>query len=288
MPIDVNSTLEPSTSEQMDFAPQPTELGLRNAALQLGDTLAATREIWRSLPPLHWLALVGSVKPGAQVLAEHPSRTGPNGQKLPVICLQYVGKGRVLFHAVDSTWRWRFRVGDRYFARYWLQTLRFLARSKLLSQEESSLLVDKQEYELGELVALSLKLGERELPGLQDGGPTVLIQPDNAAESKLVLSVDPSSPNSFSGSFAADEVGSYTISLADSGADAEVVLARFSVTSLPGELANTQMDRPALTALAETTHGGFFTSDDVEDLWQQLPRGSADPAGDRIRGELVE
>ena len=52
---------------------------------------------------------------------------------MPVICFQFVGPGRVLFHAIDSTWRWRLGAGDTYFARYWVQTIRFLARGKLTS-----------------------------------------------------------------------------------------------------------------------------------------------------------
>ena len=49
---------------------------------------------------------------------------------------QIVGSGKTMFHAVDDTWCWRFRVGDRYFGRFWTQTVRFLARSKILGPEE--------------------------------------------------------------------------------------------------------------------------------------------------------
>ena len=42
-------------------------------------------------------------------------------------------RGKVWFHATDSTWRWRIGVGDVYFARYWVQTIRYLARGKLMS-----------------------------------------------------------------------------------------------------------------------------------------------------------
>ena len=35
------------------------------------------------------------LKPGVRVLAEHPTRTGPDGRRLPVFVLQYVGAGKV-------------------------------------------------------------------------------------------------------------------------------------------------------------------------------------------------
>ena len=38
------------------------------------------------------------------------------GLPLPIVCLQFVGAGKVVFHATDETHRWRFRVGDIYFA----------------------------------------------------------------------------------------------------------------------------------------------------------------------------
>ena len=44
----------------------------------------------------------------------------------------FVGAGKGMFHAFDDTWRWRFRAGDKYFGRFWVQTVRFLARSKLV------------------------------------------------------------------------------------------------------------------------------------------------------------
>ena len=46
------------------------------------------------------------------------------------ILYQFVGAGKAMFHAFDDTWRWRFRAGDRYFGRFWVQTIRFLARSQ--------------------------------------------------------------------------------------------------------------------------------------------------------------
>ncbi len=43
--------------------------------------------IWKNLPPLYWLLEIPELKPGVRVLAEHPTRTGPDGRRLPVILL---------------------------------------------------------------------------------------------------------------------------------------------------------------------------------------------------------
>ena len=91
--------------------------------MQLGDSPTDAQQIWSKLAPLYWLVPIDQLKPGAQVLAE--------GQGKPAICFQYFGAGRVLFHAIDSTWRWRAGGSDNYFARYWVQMIRFLAHGKL-------------------------------------------------------------------------------------------------------------------------------------------------------------
>ena len=89
------------------------------------------------------------------MLAEHPTRVGRDGRRLPVIVMQYVGAGKVLFHATDETWRWRRRVGDVYFARYWIQTIRYLSRGKLADgQRSAELTTDRREYHPGDPVRL--------------------------------------------------------------------------------------------------------------------------------------
>ena len=95
------------------------------------------------MPSLYWMFEISKLKPAVRVLAEHASRSGDEGAKLPVICLQYVGAGKVLFHAIDATWRWRYRVGDVFFARYWVQTIRYLSRAKLLGKDRSADIDDR-------------------------------------------------------------------------------------------------------------------------------------------------
>ncbi|HJT31494.1 MAG TPA: VWA domain-containing protein, partial [Pirellulales bacterium] len=94
------------------FQLQPTELGLTGPTMQLGDTPAETIEIWRKLPSLYCFFEAPALKPAARVWAEHPLRGATDGRRLPLAAMQYVGSGKVVFHATDETWRWRFRVGD--------------------------------------------------------------------------------------------------------------------------------------------------------------------------------
>ncbi len=71
-----------------------------------------------------------------------------DGRKLPIVISQYVGAGQVLFQATDETYRWsRSTSGNEPFARYWLQSIRGLARAKLRAgRSNAELTLDQQRY----------------------------------------------------------------------------------------------------------------------------------------------
>ena len=73
----------------------------------------------------------------------------------------------------DDTWRWRFRVGDRYFGRFWIQTIRFLARSKLLGQRQAEIQTDRRRYQRGQPIQIRVRFPN---PGLAPGGGEVTVQ----------------------------------------------------------------------------------------------------------------
>jgi len=65
--------------------------------------------------------------------------------------------------------------------------------------------------------------------------------------------------------------------LSDPQLPGHLPVARFTVVTPPGEMARLAMDRAALTAAAETTHGKFYTIADAEHLADELPRGRRVP-----------
>ena len=264
------------------FVVQPTPLGLQSPAFQLGDKPAATEEVWRNLAPLYWLVDVGKVKPGAQVLAVGPA-DGPgshalrgNEQNTPIIVFQYVGPGRVLFHAIDSTWRWRSGAGDVYFARYWVQTIRFLARGKLSSGRGAQLATDRREYQHGEPVALRARFLD---PRLSPAGDEVAVLVNAAAQPRrrMTLHRNPAVDGVFEGTLADLGVGQYEVLLAEPQLPESPPATRFRVVARPGELARTEMDAAALSSAAEATRGTFYTIADADQLLEKLPEGRRVP-----------
>ena len=178
MPIDpATAALPPPESLEKDFRIEPTELGLTKPQMQLGDSLADTGEIWRTLPGLRWVLETQSLRPAAQVLAEHPARLTADGRKLPVFIYQIVGPGKVLFHATDETHLWRGRIGDKYFARYWVQAIRYLSRAKLLGDDKAArLATDRAKYRSGEPVRFQLRFIDERLVPAGDRKVTVMFE----------------------------------------------------------------------------------------------------------------
>jgi hypothetical protein len=258
------------------FVVQPTLLGLQAGPMQLGDSLAETEQIWRTLSPLYWLVMVARLKPAAQVWAEHPSHLTAQGRHLPVIVGEFFGAGKVLFHAIDSTWRWRVGVGDVYFSRYWVQAIRYLARGKLNTGRGAEITTDRREYRQGETVAVRTRfLDERLAPPGDE--VTLMIEAPGQARQQTVLHRSATMGSVFEGSLTGLREGTYELVLSEPQLPGHPPAARFSVVVPPGEMARLAMDRAALTAAAETTHGKFYTMADADRLADELPHGRRVP-----------
>jgi hypothetical protein len=258
------------------FLVRPTPPGLQAGPMQLGDAPAQTEKIWSSLSPLYWLAMVGRLKPAAQVWAEHPTHLTGDGRHLPVIVSEFFGAGKVLFHAVDSTWRWRVGVGDIYFARYWVQAIRYLARGKLNPRRGVEITTDRREYRQGETVTARARFMDPRLAPPADEAALIIESPGQPRQ-RLSLHRSASVGGMFEGALAGLAPGSYELTLSEPPLPGHPPTARFSVVAPPGEFARLAMDRAALTAAAETANGKFYTIQDADRLADQLPRGRRVP-----------
>lgn len=280
MPVELEGVARtrPATTAGDAFQVQPTELGLVSPTMQLGDTPEQTREIWAKLPPLYWMFESSQLKPGARVLAEHPVRTGSDGQRLPIICLQYVGAGKVLFHAVDETWRWRYRVGDVFFARYWVQTIRYLSRSKLLGKDRSAeLTTDRREYRQGEPVRLRVRFIDERLAPAGEDGVTLVVEQEGEQNRRLTLQRTTSNRGVFEGVLSDAPQGRFHAWLASPTLEGSAPSADFLVAAPPGEFERVQMDASELKRASGDTKGRFYTIATASKLRGDLPEGRQVP-----------
>jgi hypothetical protein len=279
-PIDLASVVTPGVGQTHDdgFVVQPTDLGLASPQMQLGDSTAETARIWQELPPLYWLLETQQVKPAARVLAEHPTKLTSDGRHVPVFVMQYVGAGKVLFHGTDDTWRWRFRVGDVLFARYWVQAVRYLSRSKLLGKDHAvELAADRREYRRGDAPRLRVRfIDERQAPA-EDDGVTVVLEREGQKNQRIRLQRNATSRGIFESTFGDAMVGKYHAWVATPTLEGQAPSADFLVVAPPGELERVQMDAEELKLAADETRGRFYRIGEVDGLLDDLPPGRQVP-----------
>jgi len=280
MPLDLGSARFPGREQLLTegYRVAPTELGLTTPPMQLGDTPAETESIWARLPELYWLLEIHDLKPAARVLAVDPRRTAHDGRPLPVICLQYVGAGKVLFHATDETWRWRRRVGDVFFARYWVQMIRYLSRSKLGSADRSATLVtDRRQYEQGEPVRLWVRFADERLAPAEDDGVTVVLEQRGQKTRRIPLRRAATARGTFQTTLSRLSAGEYHVWVALPTLEGQAPAADFAVKRPGGEFEQVRTDAAALRQAAETSRGQYYTFDMAERLIGDLPPGRQVP-----------
>jgi hypothetical protein len=128
-------------------------------------------KIWQELAPMYWWAEGYRPKPLAEVLAVHPKLKAEGnvgkGQddRHPLVVQLFMGAGRSMFFGFDESWRWRFRVDELRFNQFWIQAVRYLARSKLVRTELR--LEPQSHFEVGKPIKVTVRFPN---PSLVPGG----------------------------------------------------------------------------------------------------------------------
>jgi hypothetical protein len=202
-------------------------------------------------------------------LAVDPGRMIDNAPAV-VVAVERYGAGHTMVLTADTTWRWSrlMRVlgqSDTLFARFWSQTIRWLAGRKLDSQR-SPLVVstDKPDYEVGKQVAIRAVR--------QGGGAAADVRVEVVGEQGKAISVPVQSnsaePDAFTGSFYPSTGGRYQVLAALSGPAGPLANERteFLVHGSDLELANAAVQPEHLQAIANLTGGAYCAVENVASL----------------------
>lgn len=250
------------------------------ALFQLADTSEASRRIWQNLPPLYWF-LEAEPRRSAQVMVEAVDRKTSDGRAVPAILFQRAHRGMVLFHTTDETWRWRFRVGDFYFARYWVQALRFLSMSKG-SGRPVVVRVGRDEFDSGRPVPIEVRFqDERSAP--PDGKLHVIVESEGRPDQIVTLTQRHNLRSVYEAVVSGLPEGRYRVRLPSTfeppaGSDADsrntsILTDEFTVAPLRAEATPIEADHENLIAAAKAGNGEFYTLADAGRLFDRLPRG---------------
>ncbi len=284
LPIDRLRQIEASVQQEQGppsirgFHLTLTPEGDRQQFLQFDADREANEHIWDGLPGHSW-GLSGVAKPTATVFASLRDETGQGGldfeRRNAVIVHQHAGAGQVLWMGVDSTWRWRYRVGDQYHHRFWGQIARWAAKFRASAGNEHVRFgPEKTEIELGEDALLRASWNQRflnEFSDMQARAEFFPLNTGDAAEPILIIELDPTETRSFvhEGIATGLPAGEYRVELHVENADlgdepvsAELIVIERATT----ELAELAADRDLLQQIADATGGRLFFPDEVDEI----------------------
>jgi hypothetical protein len=224
------------------------------------------------------------------VLAVHPTlpaRRGPGSdesQLHPLAIQQFVGAGRVMFLGFDETWRWRFRENEVRFNQFWLQMVRYLARTRL---GRVDLHLDKQTpYRRNEPIRVTVRFPDDAPPPSQDTAIKIMIErnklrPTGEASPPQLLETQTLQLAKMKGSRATYEAlltrtpeGEYKFWLASPKVDGTRPLVESRVLPPPGEMDLLRMNRTEMEQAARESHGKFYTLAEADSLLDDLPSGT--------------
>lgn len=267
LPVDESARELQQVEQPFSFALTPD--GLRHPALVVTGELETDQRLWETLPQLRGVAATGGVKPGASVLARHPSGD-------VVLAVQAFGKGNVAVFTADTTWRWSRHARlsgapDTMYVRFWSQMIRWLARRDL--QEAGSALAistDRAVYERGRPIHVRVRRNPAHvLPGVSPEDTAaaqvaLLVRRPDGVETPVPLTQDPAMPDAWSGTYFADRGGRHELAarLIVAGSDAASEISEFVVQGSSLELDDPAPSPATLAQIARFTGGSYADIDD--------------------------
>jgi hypothetical protein len=279
---EINLTRAEGDSSPADrgFRLQLTPDADRHAMFQFDTDIFENRRIWSQLPGHLW-GLSGTARPGATVLATAHRPNEPSlesERENAMIVHQHYGFGQVLWIGIDSTWRWRHRVGDKYHHRFWTQLARWAARNKASAGNDFvRLLLQTSQLSVGDDAVIEVRWQKRFLDLNPDLKASIEIflesdTPDEKPFSSIELSPIGGSPLLFQARAVGLPSGTWTAKLAVQNANlgSEVSTSLYVSDPLTGELSDLSADRDLLIQLAEASGGELIMPHELQRIVELL------------------
>ena len=293
-PLDVRGNSGRGAPTSRGFRVTLTPDGSREPMLQFHIDQDENRQIWNGLPGHLW-GLIGTARPGATVWAHARLIDQDDGERMPLerertsalFVHQYFGLGQVVWIGLDSTWRWRYRVGDTYHHRFWGQLARWAARNKAVTRNEFVRFgVQATELDANTAAVIHARWRQTYLarhPGLEaraeiraaddpPGSPPVAVVPLVAVEGQPLL---------WSGRHAGLPPGEYLVQLEVNTPDLDtsnLSAQLFVHQGQTAELTDLTADRELLERIAQATGGRLVRPGEVADLPDEIERTTRDAA----------
>src|SRR5207253_112553 len=167
-----------------------TPEGMASTAVALEPSEQQTNTLWSVVRPMYQVPAITGLKGAVHTLLTLSRPVGGMKEPYPLICWQLDGKGKVMYIATDQLWRLRFKLGDKYHARFWGQTIQFLTLSRLMGDNSRvHLSANKKNYEVGQRISLFADVLNTSYEPIRAASYTLHLERDGGAKPEDKLDV---------------------------------------------------------------------------------------------------
>jgi len=222
LPIEFQSVKFPIDSDRrtQEFPVELTDAGKRSAMLALADTADENLKVWEKLPGFYWNYPIDKLRPGATVLSVNPrAKLEADGkQKMPLMVTQFYGKGQVLLLSSDETWRWRYNVQDKHYARYWGQVIYQMGLPHLLGDHARrvQMALERSQAVLDQPGSVFVRILDKDFNPRKDDQVEAVLEhldakPGQERTQKIDLQTVPGRPGEYRALLTHDKPGRYSL-----------------------------------------------------------------------------
>ncbi len=260
-------------SPQADFEAKsllPTTIGSTQTTLGLSGDPNQESQLWSLLPaPLRVQGVTAQV--GAEVWANAITKADA---EVPWLVTRQFGAGRVFYLSSDQTWRWRYKVADRFHSRFWNQLLSAAMQPPYsVSDQYVSIGTDKVEYDTGENASVRVRLLDAQSAPVGDATVDAILMRDGQAVATVPMTVDDAARGTYQAETPPLESGEYEIRIQASGYDATALAASTPIwvgSNDSLEFRRVSLDRQVLEEIAGAAKGGYFHESEAAALLEQI------------------
>ncbi|MBM4032504.1 MAG: VWA domain-containing protein [Planctomycetes bacterium] len=251
--------------------PTPTTKGDEMTVVTLEVPEERNTARWAYVRPIYQVPAIAGAKPGATVLAtlsDAPRRREP----YPLVCWQRYGRGKSMFVGSDQLWRLRFKLGDKYHARFWGQVIQFLTLSRLLGENKRiQIETGRREFRTGERVPIYANVLSEAFEPVNLSNYSISVErPEGKAETTTVkLEPVKDVPGFYQGFFTPEVEGRYVLRSAPADRDYSNNV-ELQVATTPLEQLEPAMQEDSLRKLGELSGGSYLTIGQLPKLADML------------------
>ncbi len=256
---------------QEGYKLQLTPDGKVEPLMALADTPMENLARWENQKPMLGYSKVKRAKPGALVLAEHPTERNQFGKRILLATHNY-NAGRVMVFTPNSSWRWQMLQShqDESHQRFWRQTAKWLTTAP---KEHLKLDIAKTAYTLKEPVVIEVTATDKQFELTNQAKLRAVIVDETGKRKEIRLEQVLGRDGLYSARFIPNRYGEYTLT-ATGTLDGESLgeqQSLFDVKTSYAEFSNAELNIALLKALAEGSGGKYYPLEEASQLVHQIP-----------------